>query len=139
MKRQRPFVFFTTSTPFAAKGLHFAPPGFQETEAHFGFFETVEIRTAAHLGGSSAALAIWRCCLAVGALSACATAGHQQRRGHCKKEHNEGSSSAHGLQPTAPACGLKMDRAPVLETRLPGVSAAVGSGQACLHHMSATA
>jgi TfoX/Sxy family transcriptional regulator of competence genes len=33
----------------------------------------------------------------------------------------------------------KMDRAPVLETRLSGVSAAFGSGQACLHHMSATA
>ena len=35
--------------------------------------------------------------------------------------------------------GSEMDRAPVLETKLPGVSAAFGSGQACLHHMSATA
>jgi len=32
-----------------------------------------------------------------------------------------------------------MDRAPVLETRLPGVSTVFGSSQACLHHMSATA
>jgi len=32
-----------------------------------------------------------------------------------------------------------MDRAPVLEARLPGVSTAFGSGQACLHHISATA
>jgi hypothetical protein len=34
---------------------------------------------------------------------------------------------------------MKMDRAPVLETKLPGVSAAFGSGQAGLHHMPATA
>jgi hypothetical protein len=34
---------------------------------------------------------------------------------------------------------MKMDRAPVLEAKLPGVSAAFGSGQACLHHMPATA
>ena len=44
-----------------------------------------------------------------------------------------------GFQESDAHFGSKMDRAPVLETRLPGVSAAFGSGQACPHHMSATA
>lgn len=43
-------------------------------------------------------------------------------------------------EPFGPTPGEdQMDRAPVVETKLSVVFAAFGSGQACLHHMPATA
>src|SRR3954447_11039550 len=151
MNRQLPLVFLTMVTPLLARGSHCEPPRRQETFPHFGFLVSVETRTFAQTTGRWTTEAICAFSFSVGFRSALATATTERiastrtamkvtrRTGPTLPPRSARLAAYARTSMQKPPTGRFMDRAPVLETRLPGVSAAIGSSQACLPHKAATA